>query len=134
MGILSKIFGSGGEAVATPIEAIGNVLDKLFTSKEEKLNFQEAMARLAQAPAIAQQEINKLEAQHRSAWVAGWRPAIGWVCAAGLLNVWLINPWIQWLTGMAGPSLPLDAMQEMVFAMLGMGVLRSVDKATGRSK
>ena len=30
-------------------------------------------------------ELNKIEAQHRSIFVAGWRPAIGWVCAIGFL-------------------------------------------------
>ena len=27
-----------------------------------------------------QGEINKIEAQHRTIFVAGWRPFIGWVC------------------------------------------------------
>ena len=66
-------------ALAQPIEAIGNVLDKLFTSDDEKLSRQEALARLAQQPAMAQIEINKIEAAHRSVFVAGWRPFIGWV-------------------------------------------------------
>jgi hypothetical protein len=129
-----KIFGAGGEAVAQPIEAVGNVLDKLFTSKEEKLNHQEVMARLAMQPQIAMQEISKIEAAHSSPWVAGWRPGIGWVCAIGLFNVWLVNPWIQWYTGQPGPELPLEVMSEMVYALLGLGLLRTVDKAAGKIK
>ena len=34
MGILSSLLG-GGSAVAQPIEAIGNIIDNVFTSDEE---------------------------------------------------------------------------------------------------
>ena len=33
-------------------------------------------------PSLAQIEPNKIEAGHRSIFVAGWRPFIGWVSAA----------------------------------------------------
>ena len=32
----------------------------------------------AHEAAMAQVEVNKMEAQHRSLFVAGWRPFIGW--------------------------------------------------------
>ncbi|NQV36263.1 MAG: hypothetical protein HQ515_26460, partial [Phycisphaeraceae bacterium] len=35
---------------------------------------------LKMAPSLAQIELNKIEAGHRSIFVAGWRPFIGWVC------------------------------------------------------
>ena len=132
MSLLS--FFTGGEAVATPVNAVGNVLDKLFTSDEERETLELAKQRLAQQPQLAQTEINKVEAQHRSSFVAGWRPAIGWVCALGLLNMFLINPWLQWFTGKAGPNLPEDVMMELVLALLGLGALRTVEKMKGRSK
>lgn len=131
MSLWAKII---GDNVAQPVEAVGNVLDKLFTSDDERLAKAEAMARLAQAPHIAQAEINKLEAQHRSVFVAGWRPAIGWVCAAGLTFPFLINPCIQWLTGQAGPAMPLDALNELIWALLGLAGLRTTEKVTGKAK
>ncbi|MBF0368934.1 MAG: hypothetical protein HQL52_05680 [Magnetococcales bacterium] len=131
MDILGKILGSGA---AQPIEAVGNVLDKLFTSDDERLSKQEALARLAQRPHEAQIEVNKLEAQHRSIFVAGWRPAIGWVCALGLLFVFVINPVIQWHTGEPGPRMPTDSMTMLVTSLLGLGALRTAEKFGGRSK
>ena len=81
MGFFSKLAGS---SIAEPIDAVGNVLDKLFTSDEEKLDKQILIERLRQQPVLAQVELNKVEAAHRTVFVAGWRPAIGWVCALGL--------------------------------------------------
>jgi len=67
-------------AAAEPIEAVGRVLDGLFTSDKERLSKTAALARVAQQHAPVQTEINKIEAAHRSVFVSGWRPFIGWVC------------------------------------------------------
>ena len=76
MGIFSGLF---GETAAAPITAIGNIVTGIFGDKGEKLTHEEVMARIALQPTLVQTEINKVEAQHRSPFVAGWRPAIGWV-------------------------------------------------------
>ena len=76
MGFLSKLV--GGAAVA-PIEAIGNIVTGVWGDKGEKMTHAEVMTKLAQQPAMAQVELNKVEAGHRSIFVAGWRPFIGWV-------------------------------------------------------
>ena len=131
MGILGTIFGS---TTAQPVEAVGRVVDQLFTSDDEKLGRQETLARLAMQAQLAQTEINKLEAQNSNMFVAGWRPAIGWVCALGLLFPFLINPCIQWYSGRPGPELPLEALNELIWAILGLGAYRSVEKVAGRAK
>jgi hypothetical protein len=120
--------------VAKPIEAVGNVLDKLFTSDEERLTRQEAMAKLAMQPQLAQVELNKIEAAHRSVFVAGWRPFIGWVCGASLAFPFLINPCIQWYTGQPGPDMPTEALISLVMSLLGMSTLRTLEKVRGVSK
>ena len=66
--------------------------------------------------------------------MAGWRPAIGWVCAAGLAFPFLVNPILQWWTGQAGPELPMEAMTTLIMALLGLGGLRTVEKVTGKAK
>ena len=60
-----------------PIEAVGNVLDALFTSDKERLDKKAVLARIAQQPGLVQLEINKIEAAHKTVFVAGWRPFIG---------------------------------------------------------
>jgi len=134
----------GGAGLAQPIEAVGRVLDRLFTSDDERLSRDEAMARLAQQPALAQVELNKIEAQHRSVFVAGWRPAIGWIAAISLGCYYIP----QGLVGAAlwareciannvltpFPGLHIDGLTELVVAMLGLGSLRTLEKVIGRAK
>lgn len=132
MGFLKKLFSVGNPVGA--VTAVGNVLDGLFTSKDEVLTHEAILTRLAQAPHLAQVELNKVEASHRSIFIAGWRPFIGWVCGLGLFNMFLVNPWIQWITNAAGPDLPKDVILELVLALLGLGALRTVEKMKGKAK
>jgi len=126
---------SGGKAVAEPIEAVGNVLDALFTSDDERLDKEIIKQRLAQQPALAQAEITKVQAQHRSTFVAGARPFLMWVCGLGFLFAFVINPILEWIVPEVGaPVLPLEVMMELTLAMLGLAGLRTVEKLQGKSK
>ena len=136
MGFFAKILGS---AAKEPIEAIGTVFDDLFTSDEEKLDKQALLTRIAQKPHILQAEINKIEAGHRSLFVAGWRPFIGWVCGVGFLWAFLGHPLFEWIVvirklGITAPAIPTDSMLELVLALLGLGSLRTYEKIMGRTK
>lgn len=50
MAVLERILGA---PVGGAIEAVGGVLDRLFTSDDERLSREEALTRLAQAPHLA---------------------------------------------------------------------------------
>jgi hypothetical protein len=126
MSILSTIFGS---ATASPITAIGNVLDSLFTSDDEKLGKKILMERLLQEPQKAQTEINQIEASHRSIFVAGWRPFIGWVCGIGLFYDFVFRPIV-----MGFSQLDSSTLGSLVLALLGLGGIRTIEKLSGRSK
>ncbi|MBL4800323.1 MAG: hypothetical protein JKY45_00420 [Emcibacter sp.] len=136
MGFLSKIF--GGPAIDA-VSAVGNVVDQLFTSDEERAQAALLMAKLRQKPQLLQAEINRVEAAHRSLFVAGWRPFIGWVCGVGFLWAFLLHPLFEWVVVLQGldivaPKIVTDNMMELVLALLGLGTLRSVEKISGRSK
>ena len=133
MGILSSLF-SGGSSVAQPIEAIGNIIDSVFTSDEERAQGDLLKQKLAMKPALLQAEISKVQAGHRSIFVAGARPFLMWVCGLGFLFAFVINPVLQWLSPELGsPELPLDAMLELTLAMLGLAGLRTVEKLNGKA-
>lgn len=119
---------------AKPVEAIGNVFDKLFTSDEEREQAKAVFEKIKQQPHILQAEITKIEAAHRSIWVAGWRPAIGWVCAVSLAFPFVINPVMQWATGEPGPVLPTDSLITLVLALIGLGGMRTFEKVKSISK
>ena len=126
---------SGGKAVAQPIEAVGNVLDALFTSDDERLDKELIKQRLALKPTLAQAEIMKTQAQHRSAFVAGARPFLMWVCGLGFLFSFVISPIIAWvLPDVGAPTLPLEVMLELTLGMLGLAGLRTIEKIKGVSK
>ena len=84
----------------------------------------------------AQVELNSQEAKHKSIFVAGWRPWIGWVLGAALAYQFLLSPLIMWGTGIAGLVIPpppsLDAnLWEILSGMMGMAGLRSFEKLKG---
>jgi len=89
-----------------PIEAVGNVLDALFTSDNERLDKKAVLARIAQQPALVQGEINKIEAAHKSVFVAGWRPFIGWVCGLALCYNFIIRDLMVWGLALTGGDVP----------------------------
>lgn len=134
--MFNKFFGA---SAAQPIEAIGNVLDSLFTSDKERLGKQALLARIAQAPQLVQVELNKIEATHRSLFVAGWRPFIGWVCGVALAYNFMFRDLIMWVLSFGPtsfappPALQLDVLTTILYALLGLGGLRTYEKVKGRT-
>jgi Holin of 3TMs, for gene-transfer release len=85
---------------------------------------------------MGQIEVNKVEAAHASIFVAGWRPFIGWTGGAGLAYSFVLAPFIEFVARANGymQEMPMpDAAQLMmlVTSMLGVGAMRSYDKAKG---
>jgi len=88
---------------------------------------------------LGQLEINKEEAKHASIFVAGWRPACGWVGATGLAYHFVIQPLVVFLVTRFEwevPPLPvfdMDTLTTLLFGMLGLGGLRTFEKFKGVS-
>ena len=131
--MLDKLLGGGG------IKAIGNIVDEVFTSEDErnqaKISIQKIEARLKEK----QMDINAVEAGHRSIFIAGWRPALGWISALSVGYVYLFQPFIVMGLKIAGsdielPSLDLSQLMPLILGMLGLGGLRTFEKAKGVSK
>lgn len=86
---------------------------------------------------MGQIEVNKQEAAHASIFVAGWRPAIGWIGAAGLGYAFVLSPFIEFIARSIfkyGGVMPLPdtgQLMALVTAMLGVGAMRSYDKKQG---
>lgn len=138
MGWLSKLFGVGGGTDA--VTAVGNAFDAVFTSDEERAQAKIVLEKLRQQPAALQVELNKVEASHRSVFVAGWRPFIGWVCGAGFAYHFVLQPFLLFIVTWAGvdmPALPefdMGTLQTVLMGMLGLGGLRTFEKVKGKAK
>lgn len=131
MGFLEKLIGG---ASAQPIEAVFKGIDSLVTNDEERVAADLLKLKAMQEPHKMQVELNKMEAGHRSLFVAGWRPAIGWICALSLAFTFIANPAIQWISGDPGPDLHSDFLNTLVISLLGLGGLRTIEKIKGRAK
>ena len=82
---------------------------------------------------LAQTNINAVEAASPSMFVAGWRPAVGWIGVSTLAYQYLLRPLLPWLLQAAGhpvPDMPAldNGMFELVMLMLGLGGMRSYEK------
>lgn len=117
------------------------LLDKLFPDKakadEAKLKLLElqqagALAELKATTDLAQKqiEVNIEEAKSANIFVAGWRPSIGWVCSAALAYEFLARP-LAIGFGHPMPDLPMEDLNTLLFGMLGLGALRTVEKVKG---
>lgn len=138
MNFLSTLFNGGNT-----VKAIGDTVDNLFTSDEERLEQQNELLKanrefdylenkLIAEQNNAQAEVNKTEASHTSLFVAGWRPAIGWVGALALFYQFILYPLLCWIPGIETPPTPnSDALYPLIMGMLGIGTLRSFDKLKG---
>jgi hypothetical protein len=82
---------------------------------------------------LVQAETNKVEAGHRSLFVAGWRPFIGWSCGFALAYTYVMQPILTFGLAQAGylidlPAVSLGEMMPVLMGMLGLGTLRSWEK------
>ncbi len=82
-----------------------------------------------------QSEINKMEAQHRSIFVAGWRPFIGWICGIALAYNFIIRDLIAWVSpDVMPPAIQMDQLITILLGMLGLGGLRTFEKIKDKTK
>jgi len=122
------------------ISVVSSVLDKVIpdnNAKEKaKADIEKALIDNAAQINLAQAETNKIEANHRSVFIAGWRPFLGWVCGIGFAWIFVLNPILQWGLALYGinavlPQLQTDVLMELTIALLGLAGLRSWEKAKG---
>ena len=119
------------------IGPVTGLLDKFIEDKDQKAKLAHEIGTMAQRHAQelakSQLEVNKVEASHASMFVSGWRPAVGWVCCAGLASNFLIVPFANFGLSVAGysylvPALDLSEMMPVLLGMLGLGGLRTYEK------
>jgi len=135
MGFWSNLI--GGSVVETG-KGIADIVDKFMETPDEKRAAEIVNRKLQQRPDELQVEINKIEAGHRSVFVAGWRPAVGWTCVSALIWGWIVQPIVKFIIAISEVSLstPLPAINtgeaiSLIMAMLGMGALRTYEKKSG---
>ena len=129
----------GLDPISSIAEAATTALNKIFPDADLKMKEKFALAtqqiQIEAQAALAQTDINKVEAQSPQLFVAGWRPCVGWICCLGLSYSFFIGPILTWIATLAqkqGPP-PLDVgpLLSLLVALLGVGSLRTLEKIQG---
>jgi hypothetical protein len=121
------------------VDALVKVVDQVIPDADKKMELKLELAKLENQLMTGQMDINKEEAKHASIFVAGWRPAIGWIGAVGLGYSFIIEPIMSWCARVifkyAGdfPALDTSSLMVLVTGMLGFGGLRTYEKYKGVS-
>jgi len=130
-------------ALTSLIGPVSSLLDKAIPDKDLREKLAHDIATMAERHTHeqiqAQLEINKAEAAHQNMFVAGWRPACGWVCVLGMAGNFLVIPMANMTlelldTGVVVPMIDLSTMLPVLMGMLGLGGLRTFEKVKGAQK
>lgn len=139
MGWLSFLTPDVGKTVKDATDGFGNLATKLRSAITGELPPKvrgeiEKVAVEAEALAMKTQgELTKIEASSKSIFLAGWRPALGWICVTGFLIHFIISPVMQWIAILLGktisaPTLEVGALMSLVITLLGVGTMRTYEK------
>jgi len=119
------------------IGPVAGLLDKFIEDKDTKNALAHEIStmaeRHAQDLAKGQLEVNKVEAVSASLFVAGWRPAVGWVCVLGMASNFVLIPMGNFVLALVDstvtiPLIDTSTMMPVLLGMLGLGAMRSVEK------
>jgi hypothetical protein len=126
------------------IGPVTGLLDKFIPDAAEKARLAHEIATMAEKQAhelaLAQIEVNKAEAASNSVFKGGWRPFIGWVCGTAFAYHFVLQPLLVFIIAVYGlqvPDLPefdMASLMTVLGGMLGLGGLRTFEKAKGVAK
>jgi len=122
--------------VTALIGPVTSLISEFITDKDKAAELAHKIATRAEENAhsvqMGQISVNKTEAAHKSLFVAGWRPYIGWVCGTAMAFNYLAVP----IAGIWVTIQPLDTttMFPVLLGLLGLGGLRTAEKVKGVSR
>jgi hypothetical protein len=132
MSWIGRLLGSGTKGIGGLAKDIREAIKGKELDPNKTL---EIAGKLAEV----QTKINEAEASHRTVFVAGWRPFIGWVCGLGLLYAVFIEPLLRFVFTVNGweiefPSIDTTITMQVLFGMLGLVGARSYEKKNNLTK
>jgi len=135
MALGSLIKSMIGPIIGPLIDRIPDANERARAREQIEAQMLAAMTSLVQG----QLEINKTEAQHKSIFVAGWRPFIGWVCGIALAYNFILQPLLLYAAWVVpegavladAPQLDTGELMTVLLGMLGLGGLRTYEKRLG---
>lgn len=112
------------------VQPISGLLDKVIPDKDQRDKLAHEIATMTErqthSEVMAQIAVNKQEAAHKSLFVAGWRPAVGWTCVLALLNNYIVIPYMP-----EAQAMSLVELLPILGGMLGLSLNRTKEKIAG---
>jgi hypothetical protein len=137
MGIWNLLVGPISELLDKGLAMIPNPEERQKAKLDLQAQLQSAVLQASQS----QLDIDKAEAASPSMFVAGWRPAVGWVCCLGLLWQYFIAPLSGYVFTLIAtystvklaplPQMDFSTLMPLLMAMLGLGTMRTFEKVNG---
>ncbi len=129
------------DPISAALDIGGKLIDRLWPDPTQAAAAKLQLLQMQQNGELAiittQTDTNKVEAASSSVFVAGWRPFCGWIGGCGLAYAAIIEPTARFVaTVMVGytgdfPAIDTTVTMQVLFGMLGLGAMRSYDKAKG---
>ena len=126
------------------IGPVTGLLDKFIEDKDQKAKLAHEIATMAEKQAhdvaMAQIEVNKIEAASPQFFKSSWLPFIGWVCGVAFAYHFVIQPIIIFVVTLFGAEVPqlvefdMASLMTVLGGLLGLGSLRTYEKSKGLTK
>ena len=130
MGWFQTLLGNS-DGIAKPIDAVGNALDKVFTSDDEKLSHAEVLEKLNQNLPTLQAELDKLNATSSIPLVQLARPLCVYIAGFNFLQLGIAVIWLGRSASI--PEWYIDASVNGFLGALGIyGIARTLEKIAGK--
>jgi len=122
-------------AIVPILGVVSDIIGRFIADPQKKAEAQLEVMKLQLAPDLAQISANTAQASNENLFVSGPRPAIMWICAIALGFAYIITPILgTFLPEARIPHFPIEEMINLVYALLGLGAMRSFDKMKGTTR
>jgi hypothetical protein len=133
------------------IPVLGNLLDKLIPDPQAAADAKIKLLEMTQRGELAALEFEKsivdgqnvtnaAEAASGSLFRGGWRPAVGWICAAAFGVQFVLAPLLPWAVKVIGagdvppiPQMNMELLLTVLLGMLGLGGMRTIERLNGKA-
>lgn len=134
---LSALFDLGKTAIEKIWPDPSKRADELFRLEQLRQQGDFALMKAQVDLLLGQIEVNKIEAQSSSLFVAGWRPFAGWIGGVAFAYASIVEPMARFVATVFFkyqgnyPEINTELTIQVLLGMLGLGLMRSFDKKQG---
>lgn len=113
------------------------VLDKIIPDAKDRLEAEQAIMQAFNKVGQDMRDLLKIDAASSDKFQSRWRPALGWVCVLSYTWTFFVQPFTVFCLKVFGstidpatlPVLDNTELSGLLFALLGIGAMRSYDKS-----